>query len=136
MTFRIEGFQVNLFAREIEPTLEFYLRLGFAESYRTPKLGTPTHVEVRAAGLTIGVASEQIGNDQFQLKVSAGANSAEVLLWVDDADAAYADAVAAGGTSVFGPEDYQGGRVRHCWLRDPSGHLLELVQMLQVEESP
>jgi catechol 2,3-dioxygenase-like lactoylglutathione lyase family enzyme len=130
MAFRIEGFQVNLFTDEIEQTVEFYRRLGFAESFRTPTDGSPTHVEVRAAGLTIGVASERIGNE-LGLEVAAGTGSAEVLLWVDDVEDACATALAAGGTPVSAPDE-DGGRLRHAWVRDPSGHLLELVEERRV----
>jgi catechol 2,3-dioxygenase-like lactoylglutathione lyase family enzyme len=126
MAFRIEGFQVNLFTDEIEPTVEFYRRLGFVESFRTPTDGSPTHVEVRASGLTIGVASERIGNE-LGLEVAAGPTSAEVLLWVDDVEDACARALAAGGVPVSAPDE-DGGRLRHAWVRDPSGHLLELVE--------
>lgn len=128
MTFRIEGFQVNLFAGEIESTAAFYRRLGFTESYRTPPEGPPTHIEVRAGGLTIGISSQQIGNDEFGLDVSAGANSSDVVFWVADIDDAYTTALEAGGAPVFAPAGHQGGRLRHAWLRDPSSHLVGLVE--------
>ena len=41
----------------------------------------------------------------------------QVNLFSEDIDAAYAAALAAGGTPVHEPEDYQGGRVRHAWQR-------------------
>ena len=55
--------------------------------------------------------------------------SFQVNLFSEDIDAAYAAALAAGGTPVHEPEDYQGGRVRHAWLTDPAGHLVALVEM-------
>lgn len=128
MTFQIEGFQVNLFAEEIEPTVAFYRRLGFRESFRTPLEGPPTHVEVRAAGLTIGVSSQEIGNDEFGLELSTGANSSDVVLWVVGIDDAHASALQAGGAPVFAPDGHQDGRLRHAWVRDPSRHLIGLVE--------
>jgi catechol 2,3-dioxygenase-like lactoylglutathione lyase family enzyme len=127
MAFGIQGFQVNLFTDEIEPTVAFYAGLGFAESFRTPTHGPSTHVELRAGGLTIGVASLRIADEELGLGVRPGASSAEVLLWVDDVEGAYVAALEAGGTSVAAPSGAE-GRLRHAWVRDPSSHLLELVE--------
>jgi catechol 2,3-dioxygenase-like lactoylglutathione lyase family enzyme len=129
MAIEITGFQVNLFSEDIEACAEFYRQLGFEEFYRTPLEGLPEHVEVCSSGLTIGIASTRVANDEFGLGVVTGSNSAEVLLWCEDVDVAYAAALAAGGTPVHEPEDYQGGRVRHAWLTDPAGHLVELVEL-------
>jgi lactoylglutathione lyase len=49
---------VNLYTRDIEAALRFYRdTLGFAETFRTPREGTPTHVELKLEGFLIGLGT-------------------------------------------------------------------------------
>jgi catechol 2,3-dioxygenase-like lactoylglutathione lyase family enzyme len=39
------GFQVNLYADDVEPGVAFYAALGFEETYRYAPAGEPLHVD-------------------------------------------------------------------------------------------
>lgn len=49
-----------------------------------------------------------------------------IVLWTDDADAAYRDLVSAGVPVVRQPHD-TGSNNRNALLRDPDGNLVEIV---------
>ncbi len=102
--------------------------MGFEESYRYPPAGEPRHVELRNGGLTIGIVSVEAARDEHGLEVSQQGAAMEIVLWCDDVDAAYAQALAAGATVMRQPHDFQEGRLRVGWVMDPLGNPLELVQ--------
>lgn len=122
------GFQINMFVEDVEPCVSFYKALGFEETYRTPAQGAPEHVEVRALGLTLGIASVVAARHVHGLEVSSDGNAVEVCLWSDDVDAAFESMLQAGGRPVREPHDFQGGRLRTSWVRDPANNLVEVVQ--------
>ena len=122
------AFQVNVYAEDVEPGVAFYAALGFEESYRYAPAGEPLHVELRNGGLTIGIASVRAARDDHGLEVSQEGAAMEIVLWCDDVDAAYAEALAAGATATREPHDFQEGRLRAGWVMDPLGNPLELVQ--------
>lgn len=122
------GFQVNMYADDVEPGVAFYAALGFEESYRYAPAGEPLHVELRDGGLTIGIASVRAARDEHGLEVSQEGAAMGIVLWCDDVDAAYGRALAAGATVLREPHDFQEGRLRVGWVTDPLGNPLELVQ--------
>jgi uncharacterized glyoxalase superfamily protein PhnB len=122
------GHQVNLYADNVEPGVAFYAALGFEETYRYAPAGEPLHVELRNGGLTIGIASVRAARDDHGLEVSQEGAAMEIVLWCDDVDAAYAQALASGATVMREPHDFQDGRLRVGWVMDPLGNPLELVQ--------
>ena len=122
------AFQVNMYAEDVEPGVAFYAALGFEESYRYAPAGESLHVELRNGGLTIGIASVRAARDDHGLEVSQEGAAMEIVLWCDDVDAAYAQALAAGATAMREPHDFQEGRLRVGWVMDPLGNPLELVQ--------
>jgi uncharacterized glyoxalase superfamily protein PhnB len=124
----LTGFQVNLYAEDVEVAIAFYTALGFEESYRYPAAGTPEHVEVRNGGLTIGVSSIDTARAHHGFEASQGGASVEIVLWCSDSDAAYAQALAAGATVLREPHDHQNGRLHVARVFDPLGNPLVLVQ--------
>jgi uncharacterized glyoxalase superfamily protein PhnB len=122
------GFQVNMYADDVEPGVTFYAALGFEEAYRYAPAGEPLHVELRHGGLTIGIASVRAAREEHGLEVSQEGAAMELVLWYDDVDAAYARALAVGATAMREPHDFQEGRLRVGWVMDPLGNPLELVQ--------
>ena len=86
------------------------------------------HVELRNGGLTLGIASVRAARDEHGLDVSQEGAAIELVLWCDDVDAVFAQAVAAGATVMREPHDFQDGRLRVGWVMDPLGNPLELVQ--------
>ena len=87
--------------------VEFYEGLGFRETFRTPEVGVPIHVEVSLDGRPV-----------------------EILLWTDDADRAYARLTAEGAPSLSPPHDWL-SNLRLAWVADPDGNPIQLAQRRQ-----
>lgn len=124
----LTGFQVNLYAENVEVAIAFYTALGFEESYRYPATGTPRHVEVRNDGLTIGVSSVEGARTEHGFEASQDGASVEIVLWCNDSDALYAEALAAGASVLREPHDFQNGRLHVARVLDPLGNPLVLSQ--------
>ena len=45
--------QVNIYSEDVESAVEFYRRVGFEETFRTPQRGPPIHVELGLDGFTV-----------------------------------------------------------------------------------
>ncbi|HEY7035139.1 MAG TPA: VOC family protein [Thermomicrobiales bacterium] len=122
--------QVNAYVRDVEACVRFYTEsLGFVETFRTPESGSPVHVEVRLEGLILGFADVEATRQMHGLDVDAGPRRAEIALWTDDVDAAFARLVAAGATPLSRPHDFI-GRLRAAWIADPEGGPVQLVMGL------
>ncbi len=119
--------QTNLYSADVASTVAFYERLGFAETFRTPTDGAPIHVELVLDGFTLGVADVGSARRDHGLDVDAAGRGAEVCVWVQDADATYADLVQHGAPSMSEPHDWLTS-LRVAWVADPDGHPVELVQ--------
>jgi len=65
------GFQVNMYADDVEPGVAFYAALGFEGSYRYAPAGVPLHVELRNGGLTLGIASVRAARDGLDVSQEA-----------------------------------------------------------------
>ncbi|MFC3503329.1 VOC family protein [Micromonospora krabiensis] len=120
--------QVNLYADDVECVVDFYKALGFVETYRYAPEGDPWHVEVKGAGLVLGVASPRAALTDHGLRVSQDGAAMELVFWCEDVDSAYALALRAGAAVLREPHDFQDGRLRVAWVADPVGNPLELVQ--------
>jgi catechol 2,3-dioxygenase-like lactoylglutathione lyase family enzyme len=118
---------VNLYTRDIEAALTFYAGLlGFTETFRTPRDGTPDHVELQLGGFTIGLGTVEAARRVHGVDAAPGSPAMALAIWTDDADEAYARLVAAGVTAVQPPHD-SGNSNRAALLRDPDGNLVEIV---------
>jgi PhnB protein len=87
---------------------------GAEEIFRVPRgreSNLIMHAEVRVQGSIVELAD---ATDEFKPRESAN------ILYVPDVDAAYARAIQAGGTSVYGPIDQAYGD-RDAVVRDPGG---------------
>jgi catechol 2,3-dioxygenase-like lactoylglutathione lyase family enzyme len=125
----IRQFQVNLFCDDVDRCLEFYLGLGLKEMFRAPASGPVAQVEVEAAGIRIGLTSARVANELVDLGVEpADRPATELVLWCDDVDSLYDEALAAGATAVVPPTDSPDGRLHYAWVRDPEAHQLKFVQ--------
>jgi catechol 2,3-dioxygenase-like lactoylglutathione lyase family enzyme len=122
--------QVNTYVRDVEACVRFYTEaLGFVETFRTPETGPPAHVEVRLGGLILGFADIEATRQMHGLDVDAGPKRAEVAVWTDDVDAAFARLVAVGATPLSPPHNFI-GRLRAAWVADPDGGPVQLVTEL------
>ncbi len=117
--------------------IDFYkLAFGAIESYRLRmpdgKIG---HAEIKIGAATIMLADEFPEMGLLSPKSQSIARSPVAIhLYVEDVDAVYTRAIAAGATSVKAPEDEFFGE-RNAHLTDPSGHLWFLSSRIE-EVSP
>jgi lactoylglutathione lyase len=117
----------NLYTNEIEAGLRFYRDLlGFTETFRTPRDGTPEHVELKLDGFMIGLGTVDAARRVHGVEATPGSPAMVLVLWTDDADAAYQELTAAGVPAVQPPHD-TGNNNRNALLRDPDGNLVEIV---------
>ena len=125
MSFRDPS--INLYSRDVMRLVAFYERLGFRETFRTPKAGPPDHVEITLGRFTIGVASVTAAIADHGLKPDLNGRAIEIVLGSDDTDADYAALTAGGARSLSPPHDFL-GHLRVAWVADPDGNPLQLVQ--------
>jgi catechol 2,3-dioxygenase-like lactoylglutathione lyase family enzyme len=119
--------QVVLFSSDVPRAAAFYAGLGFAETFRVPADGEPIHVDLELDGYRIGLASVASTRDDHGLSPVAEGQRAAVVLWTDDVRSAYDQLVAAGVPGLAGPHEWL-GRLLICWVADPDGHPVQLVQ--------
>jgi lactoylglutathione lyase len=117
----------NLYTNDIEAGLRFYRDLlGFTETFRTPRDGPPEHVELTLDGFMIGLGTAEAARRVHGVAATPGSPAMVLVLWTDDADAAYQELTAAGVPGVQPPHD-TGNSNRNALLRDPDGNLVEIV---------
>ena len=122
----LDGF-VNLYTADIEAGLRFYRDLlGFVETFRTPPEGVPEHVELTLESFSLGLGTVEAAKRVHGVEASPGAPAMVVVVWVDDADVAFARLQAAGVPVLQPPHDTGSGN-RNALLRDPDGNLVEIV---------
>ncbi len=105
-----------LIVPNVSRLLEFLVEaFGASERIRLPRAdGSVMHAEV-AIGDSIVMMGEPTGE--------MGAMPGSIFLRVEDADAAYRDAIQAGGISVSEPTDHPHARERYGGVKDPCGNL-------------
>ncbi len=118
----------NIYTDNIQESLRFYRGLlGFTETLRVPKEGPPDHVEMELGPLNLAVSTfEGLRRDQG-LSGGGGPPRGEVVVWVADADAAYAWMLSNGATSLSPPHNFAGGALRSAWVGDPDGNPVQMV---------
>ena len=119
---------VVLYSSDVEELADFYTGVfGFDRRYETS-----TTVELLAGGLVLALTDETELLDTIGLenlpRPHEGRSSHTVL--VENVDHCYDAAIALGAQSIQEPHDTEWG-MRSCWVRDPSGHLLEIGRHLR-----
>lgn len=118
---------VNLYTRDIEAGVRFYRDLlGFRETFRTPREGTPEHVEMTLDGFMVGLGTVEAAKRVHGVDAEPGHPVMTIVLWTDDVDVAFARLTAA-GAPVVQPPHPTGNNNRNALLRDPDGNLVEIV---------
>jgi len=121
--------QVNFYVADIDASVRFYRDLsGFREIFRTPPTGAPIHVEMRVdqGQLTLGLAAIETARQLHGLPAGSGPPRAEVVVWTDDVDRAYAAVTAKGARALSAPHDFI-GTLRAAWVADPDGNPIQIV---------
>jgi catechol 2,3-dioxygenase-like lactoylglutathione lyase family enzyme len=122
----VNGF-VNLYTADIEAGLRFYRDLlGFEETFRTPKEGTPEHVELTLNGFMLGLGTVEAAKRVHGVDPSPGVPAVVVVVWADDVDAAF-EWLRSRGVPVLQPPHDTGNDNRNALLQDPDGNLVEIV---------
>ena len=118
---------VNLYTADIEAGLQFYRDLlGFEETFRTPREGTPEHVELTLNGFALGLGTVEAARAAHGVDALPGSPAMALVLWTDDLDLAFAH-VASAGTRIVQPPHNSGNNNRNAFVRDPDGNLVEIV---------
>lgn len=118
---------VNVFTHDIQRALDFYQGvLGLPESFRTPKVGAPEHVEMAAGGFVLAISTAEAARRVHGLDVETGRPAMSLVFWVDDVDATFDAVTAAGAAALTAPHD-AGNNNRNAVVRDPDGTLVEFV---------
>ena len=113
--------------------IRFYEKaLGATEIFRLPMGDRIGHAEIRIGDSIVMLSDEWPDMGKLGPKARGGATSS-MMLYVEDVDAAYARATAAGATAERPPEDqFWGDRMGS--LIDPFGHSWSLAT--HVEDVP
>jgi uncharacterized glyoxalase superfamily protein PhnB len=116
----------NFYVRDVVRAVHFYTDLlGFTETFRTPKDGLPVHVEMRLGQFMLAVTSIDAALADHGLVLNPGPPSAELIVWTEDTDEAYAALVEKGAVSLSAPHDFlQSHRV--AWVADPEGNPIHI----------
>ncbi len=118
---------VNLYTRDIEAGIRFYRELlGLKETFRTPKTGTPTHVEFKAGGFTLGLGTVEAAKQVHGVDASPGSPGMALVFWTENVDRAF-DRLRSAGAVVLQPPHDTGNNNRNALLRDPDGNLVEII---------
>lgn len=116
-----------MFTQDIQMALDFYQGvLGLPESFRTPMEGVPEHVEMTAGDFVLAVSAAEAAERVHGVNVETGRAAMSLVFWVDDVDATFDAATAAGASAVTTPHD-AGNNNRNAVVRDPDGTLVEFV---------
>ena len=118
---------VHLYTHDIEAGLRFYKGLlGFEETFRTPKEGTPEHVELSLKGFGLGLGAVEAAKRVNGVDATPCSPAMSLVIWTDDLDESFKQLTSA-GTPVVQPPLPSGNHNRAALLRDPDGNLVEII---------
>lgn len=114
--------QPYLIFRGRAEAISFYVKaFGAKERFRVPdKEGKITHAEIEIGDSCVMMADEAPQMDAFSSE-HYGGSPASLLIYTENCDAMYTQAVAAGATSVREPADQPYGD-RMSGVKDPFGY--------------
>jgi catechol 2,3-dioxygenase-like lactoylglutathione lyase family enzyme len=122
--------QMIYVSRDPERLQAFYESLGFRPGFRTPAEGPADHADVVLDGFRLGLVRASAAQRDHGLDPDPAPGGAQIVLWTDDVDHAHARLTAHGAPTLSPPHDFQAG-LRVCWIADPDGHPVQLVQRRQ-----
>lgn len=118
---------VNLYTQGIDAGIRFYRDLlGFKETFRTPRRGSPSHVEFKVGGFTLGLGTVKAAERAHGVTASPRSPAMALVFWTDDVDREFRRLRSAGVVVVRPPHDV-GNNNRRALLLDPDGNLVEIV---------
>ncbi|WP_049561905.1 VOC family protein [Nonomuraea sp. SBT364] len=114
---------LGLRVTDLERSLAFYTALGYAELGHVPETEFGSLTMLKLPGDPF-VSLELVHDPARPVKDIGAVN--HLVVQVDDLDAAIAE-LAAKGVTAEPPADLGEG-MRTCWLTDPDGYRIEVVQ--------
>ena len=128
----LTGGQVLLYARDPARLAAFYGGLGFSERFN--RQGEDwTIVEVSLGGFSLGLLSRDYQGKLSGVLPQDGPPQGEVLLWCQDAAAAYHLALSLGAEDIRAPFDLD-GRMTVSQVSDPEGNRVKFISPLLAED--
>jgi PhnB protein len=126
----------HLIVRGGERAVEFYKRaFGAEELYRSEMpSGIGLHAQLRICDSVVLVSDENLQRHpeaRVESPATLGGTGLLLELYVDDVDASYERAVAAGARPSMPPTDTFFGD-RYGWVTDPFGHIWSLATVKEV----
>src|SRR3954467_15011711 len=123
-SIQVSGFGINV--SDLDRSTDFYTRgLGLQEKGKYD-LGHMHEVLVGAEGDAVSILLIKYTSRDGAPGVVTGYG--EIVLGCDDVAAAYARALAEGGTSQLEPRTIEAMSLTVAMVRDPDGYLIELVK--------
>jgi uncharacterized glyoxalase superfamily protein PhnB len=132
MILRMSTIHPRLIVSDADRAIDFYRRAFGAElleRFRDDALGRVVHAAVSIGGATVALADEDPAHGNVA-PTSLDGSPVLLQLVVDDAFAAEARMLEAGGEAIFPVADRFYGK-REGRLRDPFGHVWILTQPLE-----
>lgn len=120
-----------LFSDNLPRAVEFYQRLGFVETFRTPGDGVPIHVDLALDGYKIGIASGDSTRGDHGLEPITSGQRAAVIVWTKDTWAAYDQLTLLSGCPALKPPHHWLDRLLIAWVADPDGNPVQIVQAVE-----
>lgn len=122
---------VNLYSRDVEKGLRFYRDLlGFKETFRTPRVGAPEHVELSLDGFGIALSAVEAAKRVHGVDATPGSPAMALTFWTPNVDAAFEMLTSAGVPAVQPPHNTVNNN-RSALLRDLDGNLVEIVAKVE-----
>jgi catechol 2,3-dioxygenase-like lactoylglutathione lyase family enzyme len=127
---------INYYVNDVETAERFYTgHFGFVETFRTPEQGKPIHVEVSLGSFILGLASKESAQTMHNLPLGTGGSPrAELAVWTDSVDEAYAVLTAKGVPGISPPHDFLSS-LRSAWVMDPDGNPVQIVSRRAAQQA-
>jgi hypothetical protein len=91
-----------------------------------PTAPSTMRCRARLDGFTLGLATIEPLRDVHGVTVGTGPPRAEVIVWTEDVDAAFADLSGKGVRVLSPPHDFLAS-LRAAWIADPEGNPVQIV---------
>ena len=119
-----------VYARDVERSVGFYQRLGFAAHFRLPPQGEAGYVGLHRGSHELAVTTVDAPQQLIGVQVGAGPPRFELFVYVDDVDEALGRLRDDGEVQVLKePQDMFWGE-RVGWVADPDGNPVALAMGL------
>ena len=60
LSIQFRNTQANFYVHDVHELAEFYITLGFKETFRTPEAGTPIYIELILDSFCLGITNIQV----------------------------------------------------------------------------